>query len=286
MKKLLLIAAAIIATATTASATVTQFTIPGFERRGAHELAGTTNQSDYLSITVASPDRSTVYEINMYLSPNLGWLADETGIANFERDVLGNEFSAQLNRYANLNAIDVLGDASRVVNNIQTISTGGATHTNVRLPLTTPNVRYFYNPAPIVVPLTDAQKLTSIQDLIDAARLNPPDPGIITVQGQRPNNLGMRGVDVNTFAATSNARRPWQRDRVTTMTTINGEQTRYHIQITQNLVPQIDRIARSIAKAYYDKGFDEGYEDGYENGYRDGYRDGYNQALDDVEAKL
>ena len=150
----------------------------------------------------------------------------------------------------------------------------------------TPTVATVPPTTPVVVPLTDAQKLTSIQDLIDAARLNPPDPGTITVQGQRPNNLGMRGVDVNTFAATSNARRPWQRDRVTTITTINGEQTRYHIQITQNLVPQIDRVVRSIAKAYYDKGFDEGYEDGYENGYRDGYRDGYNQALNDVEAKL
>ena len=124
-------------------------------------------------------------------------------------------------------------------------------------------------------------KLTSIQDVIDAANVRVPDN--ITVQGQRASNRGQRGVDVQSWAGTSNARRPWQRDQVSVRTNINGDIDVYTVNIRQQLAPQIDRLARSIAKEYYDKGFDEGYEDGYENGYRDGFRDGYNQALSDVQ---
>ena len=124
-------------------------------------------------------------------------------------------------------------------------------------------------------------KLTSIQDVIDAANVRVPDN--ITVQGQRASNRGQRGVDVQSWVGTSNARRPWQRDQVSVRTNINGDIDVYTVNIRQQLAPQIDRLARSIAKEYYDKGFDEGYEDGYENGYRDGFRDGYNQALSDVQ---
>ena len=124
-------------------------------------------------------------------------------------------------------------------------------------------------------------KLTSIQDVIDAANARAPDN--ITVQGQRASNRGQRGVDVQSWVGTSNARRPWQRDQVSVRTNINGDIDVYTVNIRQQLAPQIDRLARSIAKEYYDKGFDEGYEDGYENGYRDGFRDGYKQALSDVQ---
>ena len=258
MKKLLLIAAATMAVASGVWANAYDaWRTPEFttwsETRPAAEHNLNTPHAMYNNATAYSFITQTAYELQLYHNPQNGWLEDNTyNDTRTERSEIVISVLSHLNRRTTTDSPDIIGQSTQVLEWLS----------------------------------GDSVKVIHIQDLIDAARTNTPMPDAITVQGQRAHNRGQRGVDLQTWTGSSNPRRPWQRNKVTVTTNINGNVQYHNVITTRNLVVEIDKISRSIAKAYYDKGFDEGYEDGYENGYRDGYRDGYNQALNDVGAEL